>query len=141
MLNCSKNHIIILNDFSNNFNVLPRKINLDVTISLICTLLVLMEFMLYFSLLRKVLTIYVGSGISRQFRRSTLHSWLLDKVAKLLQQYFLQLYLLTIIKFIVFNAQKISENWKYTCAWRMKSFQCSTLLEWGTILSTEIDII
>ena len=119
----------------------PRKINLDVTISLICTLLVLMEFMLYFSLLRKVLTIYVGSGISRQLRRSTLHSWLLDKVAKLLQQYFLQLYLLTIMKFIVFIAQKISENWQDTCAWRMKSFQCSTLLEWGTILSTEIDII
>ena len=120
---------------------LPRKINLDVTISLICTLLVLMEFMWYFSLLREMLTIYVGSGISRQFRRSTLHSWLLDKVAKLLQQYFLQLYLLTIIKFIVFNAQKISENWQDTFAWRMKSFQCSTLLEWGTILSTEIDII
>ena len=139
MLNCSKNHIISLKDFISMF--LPRKINLDVTISLICTLLVLMEFMWYFSLLREMLTIYVGSGISRQFRRSTLHSWLLDKVAKLLQQYFLQLYLLTIIKFIVFNAQKISENWQDTFAWRMKSFQCSTLLEWGTILSTEIDII
>ena len=134
MLNCSINHIISLNDL-----FWPRKIKLDVTISLICTLLVLMEFMLYFSLLRKVLTIYVGSGISRLFRRSTLHSWLLDKVAKLLQQYFLQLYLLTIMKFIVFIAQKISENWQDAFAWPMKSFQCS--MNWGTLLSTEIDII
>ena len=117
----------------------PKK--LDVTMSLIFTLIVLMEIMLYFSLLRKMLKIYGGSGISGQFQWSTLHGWLLDEVAKLLQQYFLQLCLSTIIKFIVFNAQKISENWQDTFAWRMKSFQCSTLPEWGTILSTEIDII
>ena len=80
-LKCSKNHITSLKDLT--------------------------EIMLYFSLLRKMLTIYVG------------------KVAKLLQQYFLQLCLSTIIKFIVFNAQKIFENWQDTFAWRMKSFQCS----------------
>ena len=98
-LKCSKNHITSLKDLT--------------------------EIMLYFSLLRKMLKIYVGSGISGQFQWSTLHGWLLDKVVKLLRQYFLQLCLSTIPKFIVFNAQKISENWQDTFAWRMKSYQCS----------------